>query len=94
MIYFSLIYFVSRVVNHHILLYFVLNFQEKLLSIFPQLKITVSKKADSLFPIVSAASICAKVTRDAALKNWKFIERPGEDIDSNWGSGYPNGKTK
>lgn len=62
-------------------------------SIFPQLKITVSKKADSLFPIVSAASICAKVTRDAALKNWKFNERPGEDIDSNWGSGYPNGKT-
>ncbi|XP_060853802.1 ribonuclease H2 subunit A [Rhopalosiphum padi] len=65
-------------------------YQEKLLSIFPQLKITVSKKADSLFPIVSAASICAKVTRDAALKNWKFIEKPGEDIDSNWGSGYPN----
>lgn len=47
-----------------------------------------------MFPIVSAASICAKVTRDAALKNWKFIERPGEDIDSNWGSGYPNGKKK
>lgn len=56
------------------------------------MKITVSKKADSLFPIVSAASICAKVTRDAALKNWKFNEKPGEDIDSNWGSGYPNGK--
>lgn len=52
----------------------------------------MSKKADSLFPIVSAASICAKVTRDAALKNWKFVEKPGEDIDSNWGSGYPNGK--
>lgn len=65
-----------------------------MLSIFPQLKITVSKKADSLFPIVSAASICAKVTRDAALKHWKFTERPDEDIDSNWGSGYPNGNTK
>ncbi|VVC40714.1 Hypothetical protein CINCED_3A014268 [Cinara cedri] len=65
-------------------------YEAKLSSIFPQLKITVSKKADSLFPIVSAASICAKVTRDAALKNWKFIERPGECIDSNWGSGYPN----
>jgi len=45
-----------------------------------------------LFPIVSAASICAKVTRDAALKNWKFNEYPSEDVDSNWGSGYPNGK--
>lgn len=63
-----------------------------MLAIFPQLKITVSKKADSLFPIVSAASICAKVTRDTTLKNWKFIEKPGEDIDCDWGSGYPNGK--
>lgn len=58
------------------------------------MKITVSKKADSLFPIVSAASICAKVTRDAALKNWKFIEQPDKVIDSNWGSGYPNGNKK
>ncbi|XP_050543105.1 ribonuclease H2 subunit A [Daktulosphaira vitifoliae] len=64
-------------------------YEAKLSAIFPQLKIKVSKKADSLFPIVSAASICAKVTRDAALKNWKFVEKPGEIIDSNWGSGYP-----
>jgi len=65
-------------------------YQAKLSSIFPQLKITVSKKADSLFPIVSAASICAKVIRDAALKNWKFVERVGEHVDTDWGSGYPN----
>jgi len=58
------------------------------------LKITVSKKADSLFPIVSAASICAKVTRDAALKNWKFVERVDEHVDCDWGSGYTNGNTK
>ncbi|XP_050420550.1 ribonuclease H2 subunit A [Adelges cooleyi] len=64
-------------------------YEAKLSAIFPQLKIKVSKKADSLFPIVSAASICAKVTRDAALKNWKFAEKPDEDIDSKWGSGYP-----
>ena len=49
-------------------------YQAKLEGIFPDLKITVAKKADSLYPCVSAASICAKVARDKALKEWKFQE--------------------
>ena len=64
-------------------------YEMKLSKIFPKLKIKVSKKADSLYPCVSAASICAKVTRDTVLKNWKFVEDfKGQD----WGSGYPGGK--
>ncbi|MCL4125564.1 UNVERIFIED_CONTAM: hypothetical protein GTU68_021526 [Idotea baltica] len=61
-------------------------YQSRLQDIFPTLNITVSKKADSLFPCVSAASICAKVARDRALLAWKFPE--GIHVDS-WGSGYP-----
>jgi ribonuclease H2 subunit A len=56
--------------------------------IFPKLKIKVSKKADSLYPCVSAASICAKVTRDYCIKNWNCVE----DLKINdYGSGYPGG---
>lgn len=59
-------------------------YQQKLKQKFPQVpKITVAKKADSIYPIVSAASICAKVTRDASLID--------NDISNGtWGSGYPS----
>lgn len=63
-------------------------YQEKLLKIFPDFQITVAKKADSTYPIVSAASICAKVSRDHAIKVWKF--REGLEV-KHFGSGYPGG---
>lgn len=63
-------------------------YELKLSKLFPDFKITVAKKADSTYPIVSAASICAKVSRDHALKVWKFPE--GITIaDEGFGSGYP-----
>ncbi|XP_012252111.2 ribonuclease H2 subunit A [Athalia rosae] len=62
-------------------------YQAMLKGIFPDLKIVVAKKADSTYPIVSAASICAKVSRDHALRAWQFREG---DNESEYGSGYPN----
>ncbi|XP_025059620.1 ribonuclease H2 subunit A [Alligator sinensis] len=69
-------------------------YQEKLQQRFPELEVTVRAKADALFPIVSAASICAKVARDRAVKSWKFVEDL-DDTSLDYGSGYPNDpKTK
>jgi ribonuclease H2 subunit A len=69
-------------------------YQKKLERIFPTTMITVAKKADSLYPCVSAASVCAKVTRDAALEVCyeHYIVAVGEDGTSvdGWGSGYPS----
>ena len=36
-------------------------YQDKLAAIFKSVDVTVTPKADARFPIVSAASICAKV---------------------------------
>lgn len=40
------------------------------------------------YAVVSAASICAKVTRDHALADWVFPEEA--KIDKDYGCGYPS----
>ncbi|KAF9932708.1 Ribonuclease H2 subunit A [Linnemannia zychae] len=73
------------------------SYQRKLEGLFPSItKIVVAKKADSKYPIVSAASICAKVTRDDVLRHWIFAEKDiNVPISREFGSGYPGDpKTK
>lgn len=69
-------------------------YEDMLRKEFPRIPtIKVAKKADSLYPVVSAASICAKVTRDYILENWKFAEscfQDKPDITATMGSGYPS----
>ena len=72
-------------------------YQKKLERIWPTIRITVAKKADSLYPVVSAASVCAKVTRDAALdvcyetyQNRATEANEDAEVKVAWGSGYPS----
>ncbi|KAH9935251.1 ribonuclease H2 subunit A [Amylocystis lapponica] len=63
---------------------------------FPDISFTVAAKADSKFKIVGAASVAAKVTRDAWVEGWVFEEHAGVDTPApaRWGatlgSGYPS----
>lgn len=64
------------------------SYQAKLLRAFPGIEVTVAKKADSIYPIVSTASVAAKVTRD---KNLEWFNKNYEPlIGQNIGSGYPS----
>ena len=55
------------------------------------MKALAAAKADRDYPIVSAASICAKVTRDTELRDWAFEPGlTGEAAPSRkFGCGYP-----
>ncbi|KAK9916785.1 hypothetical protein WJX75_006984 [Coccomyxa subellipsoidea] len=54
---------------------------------FPGIRFFVCPKADSIYPIVSAASIVAKVTRDRLVKEFSIAETV--DVSRQTGSGYP-----
>lgn len=41
----------------------------------PHIKWTVTSKADAIYPIVGAASIAAKVTRDRCIEKWRYAEQ-------------------
>lgn len=64
-------------------------------NLFPGIKFTVEAKADAKYKIVSAASIAAKVTRDACLEEWVWEEAESLHEAAVWsskiGSGYPAG---
>lgn len=55
------------------------------------IEVTVESKADDTYPVVSAASICAKVTRDHALRDFKYCEQ-GREFSDEVGCGYPGDK--
>ncbi|KAK7064800.1 ribonuclease [Favolaschia claudopus] len=76
-------------------------YQAYLSSCFPGISFTVESKADDKFKIVGAASVAAKVTRDACIEGWVFEENiHTEGLKGSWeteelGSGYPSDpKTK
>lgn len=69
-------------------------YQAYLSSQFPGINFTVKNKADSIYKIVGAASVAAKVTRDACMEGWTY-EEARQGVAAPWaaasGSGYPGG---
>eukprot|EP00559_Dactyliosolen_fragilissimus_P009848 CAMPEP_0184856196 /NCGR_PEP_ID=MMETSP0580-20130426/1354_1 /TAXON_ID=1118495 /ORGANISM="Dactyliosolen fragilissimus" /LENGTH=358 /DNA_ID=CAMNT_0027351049 /DNA_START=34 /DNA_END=1107 /DNA_ORIENTATION=- len=69
------------------------SYQRKLEEVFATsgIKFVVEKKADAKYAPCSAASVVAKVSRDAIIKSWKWSE-PNYNIegDTEFGSGYPS----
>lgn len=56
---------------------------------FPNLKVIIAERADSTYPLVSAASIIAKVLRDRTVKAWESSDK----YKLPFGCGYPSGIT-
>ncbi|KAL0061918.1 hypothetical protein AAF712_011202 [Marasmius tenuissimus] len=65
-------------------------YEQYLSSQFPGIKFTVESKADFKFKIVGAASVAAKVTRDACIEEWTYEEPDYTPSDTELGSGYPS----
>ncbi|KAH7920659.1 ribonuclease HII [Leucogyrophana mollusca] len=67
-------------------------YEAYLSSLFPGINFTVTTKADSKFKIVGAASVAAKVTRDACVEGWTFQEFADSELSwsREFGSGYPS----
>ena len=57
-------------------------YEQLLSSHFPGINFTVTAKADSKYKIVGAASVAAKVTRDAWIEGWVFEEDTDENPDT------------
>ena len=81
------------------------HYQRRLEQEFPGLGFTVESKADANYAVCSAASVVAKVLRDALLQNWTFSESSSSSSsnaaasstllpdDFKFGSGYPSDPT-
>ncbi|XP_047335593.1 ribonuclease H2 subunit A-like [Impatiens glandulifera] len=63
-------------------------YRVRLIERFTFIKFIVPKKADSLYPVVSGASIVAKFTRDRALRNWK-LDETADNMNRNFGEVQP-----
>lgn len=50
-------------------------YEAYLSALFPDISFTVAAKADQKYKIVGAASVAAKVTRDAWIEGWVYEER-------------------
>lgn len=64
-------------------------YKKQLSDRFPGYSFTVCSKADSIYPVVGAASIFAKVTRDFDLEHWT-PKGTSLAFDRDFGSGYPS----
>ncbi|KAK0204913.1 ribonuclease H-like domain-containing protein [Desarmillaria ectypa] len=66
------------------------DYQDYLSKQFTGIRFIVETKADFKFKIVGAASVGAKVTRDACIETWTFEEANYKPPMAEMGSGYPS----